>query len=288
MKDPDFFKSLRLPLLCSPKLDGIRAVPQNGILKSRKNIALPSLQAQEMFGKLYEFDGELIVGNETDFGVYNRTQSHVMSIDKPHPDLKFRVFDFASLDMAHEPFITRLKYAESLLNHATNNTISIIEHKMCYTIDDVLAYEEEQLKLGYEGIMMRDPAGYYKHGRGTFKEGLIYKLKRFADEEAEAVDFIEQVTNTNEDIRDNLGNAKRSTAKAGLVAAGTLGKIKSKWRDQILEVGRGSMTHAEAQEVWDNQEKYRGRLFTFRHFPHGAKDKPRMPRFHGWRDKMDM
>jgi hypothetical protein len=27
--------------------------------------------------------------------------------------------------------------------------------------------------------MLRDPVGRYKMGRGTFREGLIYKLKRF-------------------------------------------------------------------------------------------------------------
>lgn len=295
LKDPKYFQGLRFPLDCSFKLDGIRGLPKNGFVKSRKYINLPSLQVQRLFGNWSELDGEVIIGDERDAdNVMNLTQSHVMSIDKPHPQVTYRVFDCADPEMADEPFEDRLAFARILVKEYGQiypdvaPLVSIVEHTRCNTLEELLVFENTALELGYEGVMMRDPRGRYKHGRGTFLEGLIYKLKRFLESESVIVGFEEGYTNTNADIRDNLGHAKRSTAKEGMVLSGTLGKFLVDYEGQLLRVAPGAFTHKQRLHIWQNQSRYLEKYLKYRFMAYGIKDLPRFPRAVSFRDPMDM
>jgi DNA ligase-1 len=294
MKDPNFFTGIRYPVLCSPKFDGIRCLTKEGVCKSRSFIDLPNLEVQSYFKYYQGFDGELIDGEPTDFDVYNRTQSTVMSINKDASGVKLYVFDDLLLP-PDTPFELRLSSVEDRLREHWSDLedrLVFVEHTLITSYEELIAYEEEQLELGYEGIMMRDPLGRYKYGRGTFKEGLIYKLKRFQDDEGIITGFIEQTTNTNSQEKDAFGRSKRSTSKDGLIPAGTLGKFVVDFNGMIIEVGCGNFNHKQRQQIWDEREDKEktclGHYLKFRHFPHGAKDMPRMPRAVGFRTKMDM
>jgi DNA ligase-1 len=311
LKNPNYFEQIHYPLLASPKLDGIRCLIKRPIIAdvssdlevlgdelgqytalSRSLIALPSRQVQSLFSDFQELDGELIVGNETDHDVYNRTQSYVMSDDKHADDLKFRVFDCAEESLAGEPFINRLEYARDQIKYF--NTVSkyakaeLVEHVICHNKTDVIGYEEWALEEGYEGVMLRNPHGHYKHNRGTFKEGLIYKLKREQDDEFVIIGFKEAKKNNNEATVDEKGYTKRSTSMSGLVYSGTLGKFVVSFNGVPIEVAPGAATHPQRKYIWDHQEEFLGRLIVVRHFPHGAKDLLRFPRFVGFKDKMNM
>jgi DNA ligase-1 len=220
-----------------------------------------------------------------------------MSIDKEPVGFKmhFRVFDCADESIRNEPFDYRLMHAERLLKeYQTELTLpkfaatSIIEHKLVYTLEDLLAYESLCLAAGYEGIMLRDPKGRYKHGRATVNEGLIYKLKRFQDAEAVVTGLEEAQRNENVLETDAQGYAKRSTAKAGLIGSDTLGRLIVDYDGQELKLSPGALKHDERQRIWDNPNEYLGKIAKFRFFAHGVKDKPRFPRFVGWRSKTDM
>ena len=284
---PDFFKKLRYPLLGSPKLDGIRSVIKSGACLSRTGKILPSTQVQEEFSSFTHFDGEFIEGNVTDFDVYNRTQSHIMSFDKPG-DISYHVFDYTSPEVIFKPFYERLETATALVSKLQLTKVRAVVHEHIDNYDELIAYENKQLALGYEGIMMRDPIGRYKPGRATFNEGIIYKLKRFTDDEGVIVDFVEQMTNNNEKERDELGYAKRSSSKDGLEPAGTLGMLQVLYNGQIIDVAPGKLNHAQRKHIWDNKEEYRNTLIKFRYFAHGIKDKPRFPRAIGFRNPMDL
>ena len=98
--------------------------------------------------------------------------------------------------------------------------------------------------------------------------------------------FEERMTNTNEQERDERGYAKRSSKKAGLVGANTLGSLLA-WN---IEFGVGSgFTDAERQEIWDNRDKYLGRLITFKYqeIIKGT-GRPRFPTFKGFRWEGDL
>lgn len=285
-KFPDYFKKLQYPLLASPKYDGIRCIIKSNAAMSRTFKMLPSYQVQEMFGRLSHLDGEIIEGNPTDFDVYNRTQSHVMSEDKPG-DIKFYVFDYSHPDWLARSYYERLDRAREIVN-ALDETVELIEHQYIENYDELIAYENAVLEQGFEGIMMRNPVAHYKQGRATFREGIIYKLKRFQDDEGVIIGFEEQMTNTNDLETDELGYAKRSYKKEGMVSAGTLGKFIILYGDQEITVAPGQFTHEQRKEIWENQGKYIHRLLKFRFFAHGVKDKPRFPRAIGFRDRMDV
>lgn len=290
-KDADVFTKLKFPLLGSPKLDGIRAMGIDGRLKSRKLLDLPSAQAQALFGDLTHFDGEIIAGDPTAPDVYNVTQSHVMSKDKTHDQLTYYVFDWAKPEEACRPFSWRMLELAKAVSALNRVDVKLVPQVPINNLEELTAFEEEMLALGYEGIMLRDPTGMYKHGRSTFKEQTLMKLKRFEDFEAQVVGLIEQQTNTNTAERDELGHSKRSSAKAGMVGAGTLGKFLVHYDtdegQDVLEIPCGVLTHKQRKAIWEDGGLAIGQWIKVRHFPIGAKNKPRLPRCVGFRDTMD-
>lgn len=281
----DYFKNLQYPLLCSPKYDGIRCIIKDGHCMSRSGKVLPSIQAQALFSHLEGLDGELIEGDPTDFDVYNRTQSHVMSAHR-EGDLRFFVFDNTSASVLELPFIERFRSIE--ICSKKNPNVELIEQIRAQDYDELMNYETTCLRMGFEGIMMRNPDGRYKCGRATYKEGVIYKLKRFSDAEGVIIGIDERMTNTNALETDELGYAKRSSAKEGLVGANTVGRFIVECDGAILEIGTGNFKHDELKAIWDSKEVYIGKILKFRYFAHGVKDKPRFPRAIGLRDKIDL
>jgi DNA ligase 1 len=283
---PNYFKGLRYPLLVSPKYDGIRCIIKDNTALSRTGKMLPSLQVQEEFTRENHIDGELIVGNPTDFDVYNRTQSHVMSEDKP-AEISYFAFDYTGPAHLHKPFIDRLEVLAELTGSSYPN-VFFVKHDWVENEEELLEMEEKYLREGYEGVILRDPMARYKNGRGTFREGIIYKLKRFTDDEAVIVALKEKMTNTNEQERDELGYAKRSHKQEGKVGAGMVGAFLVKYGEDILEIAPGSFTHQQLTEMWEYPSLAVGATLKFRYFNHGIKDKPRFPRATGFRTGVDM
>lgn len=288
---PDYFQKLQYPLLCSPKLDGIRGCPRDGIVLSRTLKPLPSTQVQAEIGRYSFLDLEIIEGNVTDFDVYNRTQSHVMSRDK-QGDMTYHVFDWTEDVFSDAYFYERLELAAREVDFINSPYVKIVEHTLVDDYEELIDYEDANLALGYEGIMLRNPLGRYKtNARCTFRDNIIYKLKRFADDEALIVGIIEQETNNNPLLSDERGYAKRSTCKENMVGAKTLGKLICVYNGVEISVAPGCLTHAQRQKIWDEwdtPQTIRYHFVKFRHFPKGQKDLPRHPRCIGIRDLIDM
>lgn len=284
---PDYFKKIQYPLLCSPKYDGIRCTVKSGVCLSRTGKMLPSFQVQEMFSHLKDLDGEIIEGNATDFDVYNRTQSHVMSEDKPG-DLKYYVFDYTHPDFLMKPFYERLEHAEAIIGMYDRTDIILVNHEYVETYDELIAFENKCLEAGFEGIMMRNPVAHYKQGRGTFREGIIYKLKRFQDAEAVILDILEGNNNHNELKYDELGFAKRSDSKENKTPSGMAGQYIVSFKGMELIIAPGHFKHHERVEHLRNKAEYIGRTLKFRYFNKGVKDLPRFPRAIGFRSKIDV
>ena len=211
-----------------------------------------------------------------------------MSFDKPADDLRYYVFDYTEDSWKTRPFYERLDKAAEIVKSLKRPDVILLEHTPVESYDELIAFEEKQLALGFEGVMLRNPVGEYKWGRATFLQALIYKLKRSTDDEGLVIGFEEQYTNTNKQERNELGLAKRSTAKEGLVRANTLGALIVLWRGMELTVGCGFFSHLQRKHIWDNKEQYLGDLLKFRYFGYGNKDMPRFPRALGWRSEIDV
>ncbi len=262
--------ALRFPMIASPKLDGIRCVVINGKALSRNLKPIPNKFIREYLENFFKdstcgFDGEIMLLGKD----FNSVQSAVMSFDGK-PDFIFRIFD----RIYDAPYNVRLSF--SLLD-------TYIRPLECITIEslnELIKLEDEYVKQGYEGIMLRDPNGRYKFGRSTEKEQILLKLKRFHDSEAVVVGFEEKMTNHNEQTKDNLGHAKRSSAKAGMVPAGTLGAlvVHDPIIDKTFTVGSG-FDHSTLQEIWDNQGKYELSTITYKYQELSKYGVPRFPTF---------
>lgn len=95
--------------------------------------------------------------------------------------------------------------------------------------------------------------------------------------------------NDNEQTEDAFGNSERSSKKENMRPGNTLGALLVRKSDGIeFKIGTGQGLTAELRkEIWDNKDKYLGKLAHYRSQPHGVKEKPRIPVWHGFRDPRD-
>lgn len=278
--------SLKLPMLASPKLDGVRALVIDGCVLSRNFKPIPNRHVQFLFGReeLNGLDGELIAGDASDPDCFRNTSSAVMS-EAGKPDVKFHVFD--DFTRPEWSFSGRL---ESVFRRtAGHQHVQYVTHITVRTQDQLERYEEAMLARGYEGVMLRHPSGIYKEGRSTLKEGLLLKLKRFEDGEAEVLGHYELMHNANEKTITTGAKAERSHKKSGMVGMNLLGglHVHDLKSGAHFDVGSG-FTQADREIYWAMREDLVGRIIKYQHFPIGAKDKPRFPTFKGFRDPIDL
>jgi DNA ligase-1 len=285
---------IRFPVYASYKLDGVRAMVRDGILVSRALKPIRNETVQGLLGSsiLEGLDGELAVGSPTHKNLMQITTSGVMSQDG-NPDFRYFVFDITNLPSL-ETYALRLEKLYSAFNNKSwtnniSNRIILLEQKLIENQQDLDTFEAEALALGYEGVICRDPAGLYKYGRATAKQGWMFKVKRFVDGEARIVRFKEEMHNANEAFVGELGQTKRSSHQDNKIGKGTLGAFECV--DLVtgadVSVGTG-FTAAQRAAFWQRREELIGKLVKYKHFPHGVKDSPRHPVFLGFRDLEDM
>lgn len=281
---------IRFPVLASPKIDGVRAlITRDGaVSRSLKPIRNKFVQAHLDYHELLGLDGELVVGSPTDQNCMQNTTSGVMR-ESGEPDFVFYVFD-NYVDTAI-PYTVRAAQAQVQVANAGLGHVRFLVSDMMRDQEQLDAYEARCLADGYEGVMIRDPNSPYKYGRSSAKEGYLLKVKRFQDDEAVVIGVEELMHNENEAKTNALGRTERSTAKAGLVGAGTLGKLIVRDVKTNVEFGIGTgFTAAQRADMWaDYGNKVLGKLVTYKHFANaGVKDAPRFPVFKAFRDASDM
>lgn len=278
-------KVLQLPALLSPKLDGIRCLIIDGIACGRSLKPLPNKHVQQLFGhqEFNGLDGELIVGEPVGQDVFQRTSSGVMSIEGT-PLATFHVFD----DFIETGGFQRRLYTAHRRVHKKPGFVAVPHAKVAHE-EDVLAWEEQYLAMGYEGVMLRHPDGPYKHGRSTAKEGWLLKVKRFEDSEAQVIGVTELMHNANEAKRNELGHLERSSHKAGKVGKKMLGAMTVKDLKTGIEFDIGTgFTADQRQVLWAARQNLLGKIVKYKSQPTGVKEKPRFPVFLGFRNKVDM
>lgn len=284
------FKDLTYPLGASIKLDGIRCLRINGQTLSRSFKQIPNKYIQSKMQSLPDgLDGELVTYYEN--GIvkpFSEVQGDVMR-QEGEPNFKFEVFDYVRgpLERIYTDRIDDLiRLYDSLPEFCVLVLPTVIKNE-----EDLLNYEIQALKDGHEGIMTRNLKGNYKCGRATFKSQDLIKIKRFKDSEAIILRLEEKLHNGNEATTDELGHTKRSSAKDGLIPAGTLGTfiVRDVYDGREFGIGTGKgLNDALKQLVWDNQAEYIGKIIKYRYQEVGTKDNPRIPSFQGFRDPRDM
>ena len=278
----------KFPLLASPKIDGIRCLMMDGKCVSRTFKPIPNNHVRSNMEALlaqYPLDGELMVKD----AAFNGVQSGIMRKDG-EPNFEYWVFDHVS-DLS-TPYYKRMeelgklhlpKFCKKVLPVMVNNA------------EELTLLEENWLAQGFEGVMLRSVTSPYKNGRSSLNEHYLLKLKQFKDSEAVVIGFEELLHNENEAIEDELGHSVRSSHKANMVPANTLGKFlivevgDTPWKGKEFAIGTGLGLTAELRkEIWSNQDQYVGKIVKYRYQSHGVKELPRIPIWLGFRHPDDM
>jgi DNA ligase-1 len=294
--------SLAYPIYASPKLDGCRALVVDGQLRSRALKPFPNKFVSTRFSQsaLNGLDGELILGDPTDPDVFRKT-SEVLRRKEGEPDVKFYCFDLWDSNLQYKDRIFDMR--ESIQKWGGH--VVLVDSEPVYNEVQLLETEAKCLDDGYEGLILRSPGGMYKFGRATMKEGTMMKLKRFVDEEAEVVGVYEEMHNDNEAQTNELGRTFRSSHQENKVGKKTTGGFLLRRKDGVLFKCGTGLTDKEAALWWKRRRAtaYEVKLETetlvywalkkkvvvkFKHFAHGAKDKPRHPVYLGARDEWDI
>lgn len=280
---------ITFPVLASPKIDGIRCVPFEGVAYSRSLKPIPNIHVQAFANVFHAhldgMDGELTVGNPTDANCMQNSMAVMRKSGEP--EFTFHVFDVydptAPFDLRYGEAFDRV--AGMYFNHPEVNIRAVPQHR-CYSHEELDKWEAKYLEDGYEGLMIRSQHGLYKCGRSTEREGGLVKVKRFTDAEAVIVGFEEEQHNANEATRSATGATERSTSKAGLVGKGTLGALVVQRGDVRFNIGTG-FSAIQRKEFWEARDSLMGRIVTFKFFDHGTVDAPRHPVYKSFRHVED-
>lgn len=284
-------ENIKFPMYASVKLDGILAIVLDGVLVSRTLKPIRNKYLQQKFGKpeYNFFVGELVCGDIYAEDVFQKTTSAVMSIDGEPEDVKFYIFDYCK--NKDDPFFVRIEDLTTKRISIDCDDIHVLPQILIHNVDEFNAFYATESERNGEGVILRKPDGEYKYGRSTPKQMLSCKFKFMEQEEFVITGFVEQQTNTNEAVVNELGYTERSSAKEGMVGNNTLGAfiVESLDGSITFTVGTGrGLTKELRKEIWNNRDDYLGKLASVRYMKAGVVDKPRQPILVGIRDEDDV
>lgn len=281
-------KTVVFPLMMSPKIDGVRCLKREGEALARSFKPIPNNHIRNLVERYVpnHCDGELFVGENV-----RTTNSAVMSKEGV-PRFTLNLFDFS--ESPQQPFgnrYCRLRNVISGMRMTNPKFIKVIKQTVVHNLDEVLALEKKFLADGYEGAVLRDPAGMYKEGRSTLSRQEMMRLVRVLTAEAEILDVYEKMKNTNKAFKGELGQTKRSSHKAGKVGLSMIGgfTVRDLKTGVVFDIGAlKGITTERSSSLWFMRKDLVGDVIKYKYKPYGVKDKPRQPVFLSFRDRRDL
>lgn len=265
---------LRYPIVGSPKLDGFRCIvdeePKTSSMKPWPNLFI----REELSKPLYHgLDGEIVVGDPTDPNMFHNTSGPVRRIGG-EPDFRLYVFD----NWVGGNYIYKERWLDNLPK--AEDRIIVLEQRLLFSPEEVLAYEAEMLSAGYEGAMIRSLQGLYKQGRCSFNDLNIFKRKPFVECEAIITGYKEGMKNLNKSHEDEMGRNVRSSHIANKIPKGTLGSWELKsdlWSAKFTAAMGEGWDDNMKQDLWNHRDEYIGQIATVKYQKFGSRDAPRIP-----------
>jgi DNA ligase-1 len=278
-------KELNYPLLASTKLDGIRCIFYKGQILSRSLKQIQNKQLRERFEELRKYtetsdcilDGEIYSSELTFQEITHFVMTQDLEDEQLPNSLKFYCFDRIGKLGQEEPFCLRLDSMEVIVSLFQDIAFPV-EHIKVNSAVEVESYFEKVLTEGYEGLILRNPESYYKYGRATVRENIIYKCKPFRTFDAKITGIV-QSTEVNEDAEKKTNELGRSVTSKKIGERHTIEKASAFWveyNNKPLKVTL-AMSDLEKIEVWKNRESYIGKWIEYKGMLVGAKDVPRHP-----------
>ncbi len=297
---PKNLSLIKYPALVSLKYDGWRMFEYNGEVRNRSLKPPKNLHVQEKFRELFQvaadlgikgLDGEAVAGDPYDLNCMQHCTSAFGAI---HTVSDFAWYVFDCYQYADRPFHLRLEQATNAVEQLRGkgfDWVKPVEHRMVHNETELFLYYDEIITRGGEGVMGRDPNSPYKFGRSTMRESWLWALKPYVDDEAIIIGFDEMLENRNEATVNERGYTARAGLAENMVGKGTLGRFlcRSEKFQETFHVGMGvGLTFELRDKIWANPEAYMGRLLKYKYQEVGVVDRPRQPKFMGFRDPADM
>lgn len=279
--------SIKYPKLALPKHNGVRGGNQRGALKARSLKPIPNKHTRELFsGSMFSgLEGELVVGDPFDEEVFSISTSGVMT-QVGTPAVVWYLFDWYHPTM---PFHERIDVVHRFAASVNRPDVQAIEFRWINSDEELVAYAEEVLALGFEGLVLRDPYAQYKQGRSTAKEQGFMRFCPWHRSEAVILRVHEGRINQNESKVNELGFLKKSSHKDNMVGSGRAGSFDLKDVTTGIEFSTIVPTVKLQDEVWANPSAFIGKLAKYKFKPPVIKGgKPRFPQFEGIRSEIDL
>ncbi len=178
-------KSAKFPCYVQPKLDGVRAVGQNGLFsRARKPFAHLDHIVNELPSDII-LDGELYTNKLTFQEIVGLVKKETLSSEdaKKQLQIKYYVYDIIS----DKPYAERNRDLLDLFHTHAFEHLVLVQTETCQSESHMKEMHAKYVSDGYEGIMLRSPSGLYKNGRSVD----LLKYKEFMDDEYIVVGFRE-------------------------------------------------------------------------------------------------
>jgi DNA ligase 1 len=253
-------------IIVQPKLDGNRCMIKienhEAIMYTRKGDIMPvqldHITQSLSFVNIYAdepiiLDGELF-SKEISFNTLNGLIKKVNVTPEEKEKrllIKYHLYDV----MVNKGYEIRKRMIESFSR--ARNTEIIPSYEIVATDDNIQHWLEKFLEQGHEGLMIRQLGMPYENKR-TWQ---LCKVKVFEDEEFKLVGFEEDV-------------------RGGFVGAFTMQDKKG----NRFNAGASGQSVEERIEMWNNPDKYIGKLATVEFFGRSEYGVPRFPKFKGIRE----
>lgn len=299
---------VKFPVIAQPKIDGVRALNMTGKLTGRslKPFKNKYLTSQLSHSALVGFDGELAAELHTHPDLCRITSSATGTIEG-QPYVLWWLFDYVTVEnklVAYEDRLLQLaQRVDEIKTHHPGlwPHLRLMPSRVCHSMEELEAYDTENLIAGYEGTCFRDPKGLHKQGRSSPTQGGLLRIKRFVDFEFMVHTIIEGEENQNEAQINELGHTFRSSHQENMVANGMVGAMLGNVladvfdgdtllfsKGQEVRVGAGCLTHDQRRHYFNNQDEFKRLVHKAKFFPKGIKDKPRFPTWQSFRNAEDM
>ena len=301
--------AVRFPCGVQPKIDGVRALNQNGTLTGRSLDPFKGFGITEAFSRpeFLGLDGEMTLGSKPNCieRLCSLTTGAVGRFKgvSEMPDLHWWLFDTVTPNSVGMDYQSRYDLLE-LIHHDLNHPrIHLVPMELVETADQLAVAIAKFAGDGYEGTIIRSLSAAYKPGRATLKHQELWRVKPWADFEILVTGITEGRMNLNEKTTNSLGRSERSSAQAGQVPNGQVGSIQGTvvkdFHDPLtgrllfakglpVTAGSGEMSVAEALRYFANPHEIVGHFAKIKTMTHGVKDLPRFPTYASHRLAVDM
>ena len=281
--------TIDFPIFASTKLDGIRCIFKDGEMISRSLKQIKSKALQERFEHIKKlskdtgliFDGELYSHGLTFQEIAHFVMKETLVDEEVPEDMCFWCFDAVNRNELDEHFDERVDVYTDYLKD--EKYCVVVEQEVVETKEKIDKLFETNIAKGFEGLIVKDMKGRYKCGRGTIKEGLIYKMKPFETFDLQVTGVFERMYNNTESYTNELGRSQKPQCKENLEPTGIAGGFVVDWEGQVMKV---ALTGKEdfRRDIWTNKNDMIGRTIEIKGMLVGAKDVLRHPTFLRFRE----